>query len=168
MGTAMLNERSITTNVLKQTAQHIRGAVIIKHADRATSAVPDFSVSAYGCTWWVEMKFLREGRRLKDVVKTNQLVLGNEIHTATNGRCWTVIFEEKPQRVTVWTPRALFAHLNPKLAGESTTIWSKPAEIDALPAHAPGKLQGLLNVYGAFSVFGWPYETVAKLCLDHV
>ena len=161
-----MNERKITEEVLAE-LRKLRGAVVLKHADRFTKGVPDLSVSVLGGTSWIELKYLRKKARLRDVVDTLQLTLCHELATTTNGRCWVVVFEEEPRRVTVWQPQALFRHLWPRVAGPNPAnpkwkhLGCAPVEIENLEYGA--SLAGTLHAYGAFRVPGWPYDVVTKL-----
>jgi hypothetical protein len=116
------------------------------------------------------MKFLRTGDKLKDIVKTTQLTLGHQLHTVTDGKCWIVVFEE-PDTMTVWTPRALFMHLRPTLAGPNVgtkTLGCTPLNategLDALTVST----RDLLRVHPAVRVTGWSYGVVARLVEDAV
>ena len=160
----MISERKITTKVREVSANELRGACILKFADRATSAIPDFGILALGHTFWYEMKLRRAGESLKEITKVNQLTLGHQIHTTTGGRCWTLVYEEEPKRTTVWVPRALFAHLYPKMAGETAVIFGNPCELDYCDIGPHGvNLKRVMEIYGGFWVPGWEYGVAARL-----
>lgn len=127
----MKDERAFTVKAMEAVRQRLRGAVVIKHADKATAGIPDFSASWHGQTYWAEMKLLRPGKRLRHIVEVAQLVLCNQLSVATNGRCW--FFVLAPGETQVWTPARLFAYLNPKMVGSP---WMDGAEPTRLPADA--------------------------------
>lgn len=177
-----MTERTITTNVIKHVRGAIRHAVVLKHADRFTAGIPDFSVSVMGGTTWIEMKYQRAGARLIDIIDTVQLHLCYQLATVTNGRCWIVVYEElqtpplgsgaKAKQVTVWTPRALFAQLYPKFDhGLEAPDAFKGVRVEPLQLRGmDDKLSyaGALFSHGAIRVPGWPYGLVTKLVQEAV
>lgn len=162
----MVDEHAIEFKV-KGACERIRGSKVLKHSDRSTIAIPDFTVSALGLTAWVEMKFQRPGVRLVDIVRVDQLVMCNDLHAATRGLCWIVVFKLEPCVVTVWTPRALFAHLYPSMAPDNPfgTPGCKPAVADSF-ADVP-QAAAALETLGAIEFKGWDYDIVAKFFLAH-
>lgn len=119
----MKNERSFVTGIQEaiKLSPKLRGAVVFKHAETLTSGIPDISVSILGGTSWVEVKYLRKGQKLKDIVKTLQVITCNSLATVCDGRCWIVVYEEQPEQLTIWTPRALASTLWPKMTGDRPT-----------------------------------------------
>lgn len=169
-----MTERTITSNVIKALKGTLRQAVVFKHADRFTAAVPDFSASVFGATFWIEMKYQRAGARLIDIIDTVQLHLCYQLSTTTNGRCWIVVYEERPvpplgggrtgKQVTVWSPRALFAHLYPRFDhGLESPFKGVRVDPVQLTKDYRGNKAGLLRSHGAFTVPGWSYDLVTEL-----
>lgn len=162
----MIDERHHTERAMAEARKRLRNAVVFKHADRSTTGIPDWSLSAYGSTFWVEDKYLRRGERLIDIVPSQQLITCHQVHTTTNGKCWVCVYEEAPKQLTIWVPRILFMHLWPRVAGPEIgqrkaicTPFNASAGLEALtvPMHV------LLQTHGALRIPGWPYEAAARL-----
>lgn len=169
-----LTERSFVEKI--QTAikadPALRGAVVFKHAETLTSGIPDMSISILGGTSWVEVKYLRRRKRLKDIVKELQVITCHQLATTCNGRCWIVVFEDAAfnsgdKRTVIWQPRVLAGHLWPKIM---------PCEV---PVRTPGVVEWgapvyvgnesdlsiiqAVNGYGAIYVTGHLPALVARL-----
>lgn len=152
---------------MEEAQKRLRNAVIFKHADRSTTGIPDWTLSAYGDTFWIEDKYLRKGEKLRDIVPSQQLLTCHQVHTTTNGKCWVFVYEQDPQQLTIWVPRRLFMHLWPRLAGPEVgskkvlgcTPLNASEGLDALtvPMHV------LLQAHGALRIPGWPYYAAANL-----
>ena len=52
-----MNEAALVGRLLKKLRTSYPKAVVIKHADRITSGIPDISISWHGKTTWLEVKF---------------------------------------------------------------------------------------------------------------
>lgn len=159
----IMNETYITGQVMKRAKGILRGAVVLKHCDKATSAIPDVSISYLGPTAWIEMKYLRKGEKLKKIIDMDQLIMCNELATTTDGRCWIVVYEEHPRRTSIWIPQVMFRNFYPHLAvGPWKTIYTDAVDT----AWTPEKPLGLLatiQACGAIRVPDWPYDVVAHL-----
>lgn len=158
-----MDETYITGRVMARAKGVIQGAKILKHCDKATSAIPDISMSFLGSTAWIEMKYLRKGRSLKSIVDMDQLIMCNELATTTDGRCWIVIYEEDPKRVTIWTPQVLFNNLYPHLSAGPWKAFHKEPIDTAWSPRKPLGLLATLQACGAIRVPDWPYDVVAHL-----
>jgi hypothetical protein len=161
-----MDEREITEKCMAGAKRICRGGVAIKHQDQSTNAVPDWSYSWYGATCWIEMKYLRKGRRMKEIVSPDQLILGHQLSVATDGKAWVVIFEDAPEAVSIWQPGVLFRHLFPNVAGIGVG-GRKAAEAQNLGTYSRGlDLAQSLQVFGAIRLEGWDYDVVAHLIND--
>ncbi len=165
-----IDERSITTKVMDATEDNLRGAVLLKHADRSTIGIPDFSVSWMGATFWVEMKYLRKRDTLKKINKTEQLVQCHQLSVVTGGKCWVLVYEEEPRQVTVWTPRALFMHIWPKIAGPSddgrNVLGCTPVYAEEGLAAVKVSTHSVMQAHGGLRIPDWPYDVVSRLIRD--
>jgi hypothetical protein len=160
----MKNERKFSTALMQQMRRDLRGCTVFKTNDRSTTAVPDIVCAWQGPTCWVENKYLRRGKRLKDIIKHDQMIFCHELATATNGRCWIVVYQEEPKQVTIWQPRNLMALLFPALIlGEPKF---EPAWIDCL-ASGPS-LHNVIKTVGAIRSEGWRHSLVTMLIRDAV
>lgn len=134
----------------------LRGAVIFKHAETLTSGIPDLSVSIRG-TSWIEVKYLRRGKRLKDIVKSPlQVITAGKLAFACYGKCWFVVYEDSPKRTVIWRPEALFRHLWPKLGGAyaSPSLFFNDSSMTVSEA---------LAFYGVIHVPGHQHNLIAQL-----
>lgn len=59
----MMTEADLTNELMAALRQESRKAVILKHADRFTFAIPDISVTYLGVTHWLEVKYIRKSYR---------------------------------------------------------------------------------------------------------
>lgn len=171
-------ENDIAAEILKRTRAGLPGAVVVKHNDVGTSGIPDIQVARANLTSWAELKFLKPGRTLRGVNKSQQLLFCHELAVVNNGRCWVLVYETTRkhyrtrdtdpgvERVTVWQPRALFRHLWPNVAGPDPEHpkWNRlgvePLQVDAW--NLPRGIVPSLMTHGA--VRGpWDYDIVAYL-----
>ena len=159
-----MDETYITGEVMKRAPRIIRGAKVLKHCDKATSAIPDVSMSWAGFTAWIEMKYLRKRDTLKKIVDMDQLIMCNELATTTDGRCWIVVYEEDPRQMTIWTPQVLFNHLYPQLSvsGPWKAYHREPVVSEWSPERPIG-LAASVKACGAIRIPGWSYDVVAHL-----
>lgn len=179
-----MTERTITVEVMKAIKVRFPGAFVWKTADYGTIGIPDFFVALLGEAAFVEMKYQRPGEKLKDLIDVIQLTTCHQLATTLKGRCWIVVFEElgravprspRPCRVTIWTPRGLFAHLWPQFDGglgadgRVVPPWQVTPKnrvgggCEPLPVHVSDHLTAPLAQHGAIRVAGWPYDLVARL-----
>lgn len=165
-----VDERSITVKVMGRTEADLRGAVLFKHADRSTVGIPDFSVSWMGATCWVEMKYLRKTATLKEINKVEQLVICHQLYVVTGGKCWVVIYEEEPRQVTVWTPRSLFMHLWPKIAGPTDdgrrVLGCTPLDLQGNMTTLAVSTHAVMAAHGGLRIPEWPFDIVSRLVKD--
>lgn len=166
----MIDERHHTVRAMETAEKRFPNAVVFKHADRSTTGVPDWSLSAYGDTFWIEDKYLRKGIKLRDIVPTQQLTICHQLHTVTNGKCWVFVYEQDPQQLTIWVLRHLFMHLWPKIAGPEP---GRKKVLGCAPLNASEGLEALtvpmhvlLQAHGALRIPGWPYNAAARLVED--
>lgn len=166
------DERSITTKVMNRTEADLRGSVVLKHADRSTLGIPDFTGSWMGHTGWCEMKYLRKRDTLKGINKVEQLVMCHQLYVTTGGKCWVLVYQEEPRQVTAWTPRALFQHIWPKIAGPAddgrrvlgcTPMFAEEG-LDAVTVST----HAIMQAHGALRIPEWPYDVFARLMKDVV
>lgn len=159
-----MNERSITVDVLKHLRGHLPGSKVLKHMDTGTRGIPDISVGWRDRISYVELKYLREGRKLKEICDAPQLVMCHELGEVHGDRSWVIVYEEEGSFVTIWKPRALFAKLWPRVSGPGE--WNK---IGTAPlVCSPGELTrgeplNALDVYGALRVTEWSYAVATIL-----
>ena len=52
-----MTESTLTQQLIKRVKMDLHGAVVLKHADRFTSGVPDLSITWHGKTSWWEVKY---------------------------------------------------------------------------------------------------------------
>jgi hypothetical protein len=167
----MIDERHHTERAMAAGKQRFANAVVFKHADRSTTGIPDWTMSLYGSTFWIEDKYLRTGDKLHDIVPVQQLSTCHQLHSATEGKCWVFVYEQNPKQLTIWVPRNLFMHLWPKFAGPE--IGRK--DLGCTPLNASEGIEALtvpLNVllqqHGAVRIPGWPYAAAAQLIEDYL
>lgn len=166
-GVESVNERTITVAVLKDLRSRLHGSEVLKHMDTGTRGIPDISVGLLDRTSWIELKYQRRGRSLKEINDAGQLSMCHRLAIVHRGRSWVVVYEEDPYQVTVWQPRALFAHLWPRVAGPSD--WSKIGiEPLMIPATEFTKhdFHKLLDVHGAITINDWSYKLPTYLVLN--
>jgi len=60
-----VNEATCKAGLAKTLRTLRPDAVVYRHEDQFTAGIPDLSVTAYGCTVWVEVKYNRPGRKGK-------------------------------------------------------------------------------------------------------
>lgn len=168
-----MNERLIASAVLGDLRTGLPGAVVVKHNDVGTKGVPDIQVARLDRTSWIELKHLRQQDTLKSINKAEQLIFCHQLATVNNGRCWVIIFEEIPHRMTIWQPRVLFAKLWPRVAGPlepDNVAWhqavaTEPVIVPNLNAGGRG-LAATVHSLGALSVPGWHYDVARRLVTD--
>jgi hypothetical protein len=141
----------------------LRGAVAFKHAEVLTAGIPDLSVTAHGVTAWLEVKYLRRSKQLKDIIKELQIITCFQLAQHSGGRCWIAVYEERqPRWLTIWQPRCLAATLWPKMSIEPIStpgvhVWDGPKTFFGMePWDA-------IRFYGAIRVEGHDHAMVAKL-----
>ncbi len=165
-----IDEGHFVGNVMDHSERHLRGSVVLKHADRSTTGIPDISVSWMGITGWTEMKYLRKRDTLKGINKVEQLVVCHQIYVATGGKCWVIVYQEQPKQVTIWTPRALFMHLWPKLAGPADdgrrVLGCNPLYAEEGLAAVTVNTHAIMQAHGALRIPGWPYDVASRLIRD--
>lgn len=109
----MLSERRLTDALLPALQGEMPQAVILKHADRFRSGVPDISVD-FVTTGWLEVKATEREESL-ETMKGIQLLTARKIYNVTH-RCWFVVYKEfktprevagflTTKEVAVYTPR---------------------------------------------------------------
>lgn len=145
----------------------LAGAVVFKHAETLTSGIPDLSVTT-SRTAWVEVKYLRKGKRLKDIVPQLQVITGNSLARVNGGRAWIVVYEDDPKRLVIWQPKALFKYLWPTFGKETVVstpgvhVWDEPVYWDL----ESFSVREAVNLYGAIYNLGHPHELVARLIAE--
>jgi hypothetical protein len=77
-------------------------AIVTKHNDASTVAIPDTSVAYNGYTSWLEFKRLKNNETVHDQLDPRQLIFAVGLETATHGRCWIIAF-----RKTKWSDETL-------------------------------------------------------------
>jgi hypothetical protein len=113
-----MTEATFVSGLMEKAKAAFRGAVVIKHADRYTAHIPDVQVLWLDRSNWAEVKYLRKGRRLKDIVEIGQCVFGHELSQTCGGRAYVAVYADVPFKQTqVWRPQVLAQHLWPKVVG---------------------------------------------------
>jgi len=161
-----VNERSITVEVLKDLRGRLPGSEVLKHMDTGTRGIPDLSVGFHDRASYVELKYQKVGRSLKEICDGAQLSLCHRLGVVHRGRSWVVVYEDDPHQVTVWQPRALFAKLWPRVAGPSdwNKIGTEPM-VTSLGEFTRGDVINALNVHGAITISEWSYSIPTLLIL---
>lgn len=155
----MTTERQYSVKLMSESKKQFRGCVVIKHADRFTRNIPDIQILWADRSAWVETKFLRKGKRLKDIVEKGQLIFGHELATVSGGRALVVVCNTIRDRVEVWTPKALFHTLWPELAaGAQPTIGSKAEP--GLPFDPGNNALNALTMLKTSGMLWYPGQTV--------
>lgn len=157
----MKNERKCTVELVKYLGPRMHGSTILKHSDRATSGIPDVTVTWWERTFWIENKHQKKGKTLAEINKTEQLVMCHELAMGSGGRCWISIYRDYPVKdLTIWQPRVLMAHLWPKIIlGE---LSMEPAQINNFNVNVFNVLQAT----GAIRCSGWNHELQRRLMID--
>lgn len=159
-----MNEGTINSEIVQATGRALRGAVVTKHADRFTRDIPDISVVYLGPTFYCETKFVRRGQTIKSVLRSTrkhsvtQLLHLGQLHTASDGRAWAVVYHQGSagaSRVTIWTPQALFGHAFPEVAPGQDVV---PYRVSV----GTESLAGCLFSYKAIEM-PWSYDALALL-----
>lgn len=163
-----MNERSITVEVLKHLRGHLPGSEVLKHMDTGTRGIPDISAGWHDRVSYVELKYLRIDRTLKEICDAPQLSMCHRLGVVHRERSWVVVYEEEHSVVTVWKPRALFAKLWPRVAGPSewNQIGIEPIEC-SLSDFQKGDPIKVLSVHGAIRT-EWSYAIPTILILKAV
>lgn len=158
-----MTERKFSVKVMKGIQGPFPGALVVKTADRATRGIPDIFASALEHTFWIENKYLRKGKRLKDIVKFDQLMFCHQL-ASTTGKCWITIFEDNPVQTTVWLPRTLISLVFPSV------LFGNPQ-----PTHLVSDQLGddnlvmLLNNYGSICIPEQHYTAIGgRLMKDYL
>lgn len=159
----MKNERDFSVAIMGQMTRDLRGSKVIKHSDRGTVGVPDISCTWMGRTCWVETKYRRTGRHLRDILDSAQLIVCNELSVTSDGRSWIVVYDQMPQRVTIWQPRALAALMFPRVVLED--LPTKPVLIEN-PEEKD--LMSTMRAIGALYCVGWRHAVVTQLIRNAV
>lgn len=167
-----MTEREIAVRVLEDLRCSLPGAVVVKHNDVGTKGIPDIQVARFNRTSWGELKKLGKSDTLKSINKVEQLLFCHQLATVNNGRCWVIVYEDlgKGSGVSVWQPRALFAHIWPHLAGPTAegatwkVVGREPMRLS--DTDQPHGLLHILNACGALWVPGRPYNILTRLVLE--
>lgn len=103
--TRVLTEGSLTRDLMKTIEQVMLSAVVLKHADRFTSGIPDLTVTWRGVTSWWECKHTPFKRKGLQTLTAQRL--------AAHGICRYIIFDAKrtrivhPNNLDTWRDAAL-------------------------------------------------------------
>lgn len=149
---------------IKEDLRQLRGAIVMKHADRFTRDIPDFQVCMLGVSAWAEIKLRRPGESMKKVVdRSSQILMASLLSTACDGRSWVIVYEQRPKRVVVWQPRTLFGHLWPNVAGP---LVNELGVVTAEPdPESPSTWLPVLHSYGVIAV-PWSYGVFRTLITE--
>lgn len=88
-----MNEATLTSSLMDACDAAMPDGVGKKHADNFTIGIPDFSYTWGGRTVWVEVKYLRDGKKLANELKPIQLTTCAQLEQASHGHCWIVVYE---------------------------------------------------------------------------
>jgi len=105
IGQHMMNEKTLCAALVRTIRQEMSSAVVFKHADRVTSGVPDISVTWGGRTVWLEVKYVKAGKKISDEQGIQRRTLDQ---LSRNGRCFYVIYRELPNRNTTMIEARLY------------------------------------------------------------
>lgn len=172
----MINETTLTKSLMAELTRQLRGSKTIKHGGNFVSGIPDVSTSYLGDTFWLEDKYLRKGESFTKLFKgrQQQLVTCHELSTTTFGKCWIVLYEQSPERTSIWTPRRMAQKVYPKMVLAEPVTWSAAnpdiydVEFDR-EMHSPHiNLARDMKAYGVIRTAGWRHDFVARLLFDWV
>lgn len=164
-----MKERDYSVKVMTTAQKALRGSEVIKHSDRFTAGVPDISISWIGFTNWIEDKVIRGKQTLRSVIGPDQILQCTRLATATDGRCWIVVFDEALQRTTIWLPRMLGLILIQK-ANSPEVIRAMQAaqhayDFDEMRTHG-ANFDGMVTGHGCLTIEGLHPEIVTTLISD--
>lgn len=109
----MTTESSITSEMMAALRQESRKAVILKHADRFTFAIPDISVTYKGVTQWLEVKYVRRSYRELLGERNIYVQIAMIGKLGRQGVGWFVVFYGDPVQYTdVLTAEQLKARMD--------------------------------------------------------
>lgn len=169
-----MNERSITVEVLKDLRRSLPApSEVIKHMDTGMRGFPDLSAGCLDRISYVELKYWKTDQKLADLCDGPQLLLCHRLGEVHRRRAWVVIYREAGMRFTrrtiIWEPRALFAHLWPKVAGPDGFIARDGVEVTGeeflAMAGRPGYLNIVLKTHGSLTT-DWSYSVPSYLILN--
>lgn len=147
---------------MKYLTPRLTHATLLKHNDRSTSGIPDFTVAWFGPTFWIENKHWKKKETLKGINHTEQLILCHQLAISTMGRCWISVYRDEPKELTIWQPRVLMARLWPRvILGE---LDMEPATIDV--GAEGSNVFNVLSATGAIRCSGWNHELQLRLIRD--
>lgn len=104
-----MSERDRTVSLMKACRAKMPGSVRIKHADKATTGIPDFSITWMGRTAWIESKKLNA----RSEKSKRQVLMCHQLSVASNGLCWIIKMDQN--WLEVWTPRDIASQLWPRI-----------------------------------------------------
>lgn len=141
---------------IREDLKRLPGCVVIKHADRYTSDIPDLEAMWNGHTNWAEIKLLTGKKSLKEVCdRPGQILFAHRLAGACAGRSWILVYDQPQKRVQVWQPGILFGHLWPGVAGPGVNeLGATPVELDS-EYYLSLQVQrcGVVSVPWSYSVF---------------
>jgi len=166
----VITETKLTKNLMTELGRQLRGAKVIKHGGNFVSGIPDVSVSWMGDTFWLEDKYLRRGESWPKLFKgrQQQLVTAHELSTTTFGKCWIVVYEEHPQRTSIWTPRRMAQKVYPKMILVEPVQLGQTDGIFDTSRYANANLALAMKSHGVIRTDGWDHSFVAQLIFDWV
>lgn len=159
----MINERKISVSLMDYLTPRLRQSTVLKISDRATAGIPDVLVTWFGPTFFIENKLWRKHQKLKDINKTEQLILCHQLAISSMGRCWVSIYREEPKELIIWQPRKLMAHLWPKVILGELNL--EPVMIEGTDFKGTDVFK-ILSATGAIRCSGWNHELQRCLILD--
>jgi hypothetical protein len=98
---AQVTEALLTKKATDACEKLMKGCVVLKHADKASSGYPDTSITHLGNTLWIEFKHAAPTFKSQGIQELTCCRL--ELH----GRCIYVIFNERQQRIDIVSPKKL-------------------------------------------------------------
>lgn len=147
-----MTENGLVQTFIADAKARLRGAVILKHADRFTAHIPDVEILMLDKTSWFEAKYPRGKRKLKDIVETGQVLMAHELEVVCGGRSWFLVWDGDAKETQVWRPQAMAAHLYPNLVigyKFAPILIEDPEEYDlftTLRTHGMIRMPGINNV----------------------
>ena len=101
-----MTEATLTKQATDACEHLMKGCVVLKHADKATSGYPDTSITWHGSTLWIEFKYADPTFKSQGLQELTCCRL--ELH----GRCIYVIFNSPKDRIDIVAPKKLGAWPN--------------------------------------------------------
>jgi hypothetical protein len=116
-GELAMNESTVSSPFMEKLRLRLPGAIVLKHHDASTIALPDCSVTWRKRTVWFEFKlwvptaeWLRGASSVpfEKIVSSHPTQLELCRRIAEQGHCFYVIWVKKSKHITIWHPAGYF------------------------------------------------------------